>query len=389
MQQNLEFVARKTPNHFPKHSHPCYTIPMNPSGWNLQQGTLPFRHLSESDVIRIVNLALSPAKKHTSTYKYAFFKAVLDNLFNVDSQRYFLSYDTIALRFTEIYWNLVLNYHLKQMPTSQRATMTAVERVLYDFCKKYGFDYESKGAIFPFESLRQDLQLELSRKIRSQMLKYVVGAFYTDTEGQLYSFSKEEGGIHFNPDAYTACIKFKTDFEKINYYEWIKYLEKVNREEDAYALASKLDASTERCNLTSYRQALQQFGQQHCFYCHKSLKQEAGTSPVDHCIPWSFVKDDKLWNFVLSCPTCNSAKSNTLPAESYLAEIKRRNLSLLNLDLPLVREDFKSYSHTKLEAMYRSAIFNGFQSGWKPHKVVPLSTYGFGGAGYSAVADGE
>ena len=156
---------------------------MNTSGWNLQQGTLPFRHLSESDVIRIVNLALSPAKKHTSTYKYAFFKAVLDNLFNVDSQQYFLSYDTIALRFTEIYWNLVLNYHLKQIPTSQRATMTAVERVLYDFCKKYGFDYSQKQQIFPFESLRGDLQLEIAKVIKREMLKYVVGAFYKDTEG--------------------------------------------------------------------------------------------------------------------------------------------------------------------------------------------------------------
>ena len=221
------------------------------------------------------------------------------------------------------------------------------------------------------------------------MLKYVVGAFYADTEGQLYSFSKEDGGIHFNSDAYAACVKFKTDFEKINYYEWIKYLEKVNREEDSYALASKLDASTERSNLSLYRETLLQFGQQHCFYCHKSLKQEATTIPVDHCIPWSFVKDDKLWNFVLSCPTCNGAKSNTLPAETYLADIKQRNRSLLHLDLPLVKEDFKSYSHTKLEQMYRSAIFNGFQSGWHPRTVVPLPTYSFGDGGYSAVADGE
>lgn len=47
--------------------------------------------------------------------------------------------------------------------------------------------------IFPFESLRQGLQLEIAKTIRSEMLKYVVGAFYKDTEGQLYSFSKEEG----------------------------------------------------------------------------------------------------------------------------------------------------------------------------------------------------
>ena len=168
---------------------------MSTSGWNLQQGTLPFRPLSESDVIRIVNLALSPAKKHTSTYKYAFFKAVLDNLFNVDLENHFLSYDAIALRFTEIYWNLVLNFHLKQMPVSQRTTMTAVERKLFDFCQKYHFDYSQKQQIFPFESLRGDLQLEIAKVIKREMLKYVVGAFYKDTEGQLYSFNKEEGGI--------------------------------------------------------------------------------------------------------------------------------------------------------------------------------------------------
>ena len=362
---------------------------MNTSGWNLQQGTLPFRPLSESDVIRIVNLALSPAKMHTTTYKYAFFKAVLDNLFNVDLENHFLSYDAIALRFTEIYWNLVLNFHLKQMPVSQRTAMTAVERKLFDFCQKYHFDHSQKQQIFPFESLRGDLQLEIAKVIKREMLKYVVGAFYKDTEGQLYSFNKEEGGIHFNPHAYTACVTFKTDFEKINYYEWIKYLEKVNREEDAYALANKLDASTERNNLTPYRQVLQQFGQYHCFYCHKSLKQEANTIPVDHCIPWSFVKDDKLWNFVLACPTCNGAKSNTLPAETYLTDIKQRNLSLLNMDIPLVKEDFKSYSHAKLEAMYRSALFNGFQANWKPRTIAQLPTYGFGDGGYSAVADGE
>ena len=95
---------------------------MSTSGWNLQQGTISFRPLSESEVIRIVNVALSPTKMHTTTYKYAFFKAVLDNLFNVDLENHFLSYDAIALRFTEIYWNLVLNFHLKQMPVSQQPT---------------------------------------------------------------------------------------------------------------------------------------------------------------------------------------------------------------------------------------------------------------------------
>ena len=47
---------------------------MRTPGWNLTEGTITFSRQSEADVIRLVNLALSPAKKHTTTYKYAFFQ---------------------------------------------------------------------------------------------------------------------------------------------------------------------------------------------------------------------------------------------------------------------------------------------------------------------------
>ena len=360
---------------------------MKTPGWNLSEGTIPFSHQSEADVIRLVNLALSPAKKRTTSYKYAFFKVLLDNLFNADSRTFFLSYDTIALRFTEIYWNLVLKFRLRQMPVSERAEMTAVERKLFTFCDKYGFDCSAKKAIFPFESLRSDLQLEITKQIRAEMLKNVVGAFYGDTEGQLYSFRKSDRGICFNPDAYAACVKYKSDFEKINYYEWIKYLEKVNDEEDAYALAGKLDESTARSDLSAYRTALRNFGQVVCFYCHKPLPFGIGAAaPVDHCIPWSFIKDDKIWNFALACPACNSAKRDILPAENYIEDIKERNARLRNMDLKLVREDFRTYSHERLREIYKSAVFNGFQSGWRPKSMAKEVKYQIPDSGYLKVA---
>jgi CRISPR/Cas system Type II protein with McrA/HNH and RuvC-like nuclease domain len=34
---------------------------------------------------------------------------------------------------------------------------------------------------------------------------------------------------------------------------------------------------------------------------------------VDHFIPWSFVKEDKMWNFVLSFPESNERKNNEIP----------------------------------------------------------------------------
>jgi 5-methylcytosine-specific restriction endonuclease McrA len=336
--------------------------------WNSDSNTVPFQNLTEADVIAMVNRALSGNSHHTTTYKYAFFKSILDNVFNVDIETKLLSYDNIAIRFTEIYWNLVLNYHLRQEIKTSHHEYTSVEKELFEFCKKYGFDYSEKQSIFPFESLRPDLQIEITKKIKTQMMRYVVSAFCGDTDDQFYHFNKKDKseGIILNPDVYIALVKYKSVFEKQNYYEWIKYLEKANLEEDSYALANKLDASAERQNLNPYRKVLIEFNQTKCFYCGKHLHDDNDkASPVDHFIPWSFVKDDKLWNFVLACPRCNSSKSNILPEQDYFAALKERNAKLCNMNSSIVKQDFKTYSYSKLIEMHHSAIFNGFEYGWK------------------------
>ena len=341
---------------------------MSNTNYNSKCNNTPFISLAESDVIALVNKALSCGSAHTTSYKYAFFKAILDNVFNVDLDSMYLPYEQIALRFTESYWNLVLKYHLRQQIKTSQHEWTSVEKELFDFCDKYAFNYTEKNSIFPFESLRSDLQLEISRKIKSQMMKNVVGTFCGDTDDQFYHFNKTDKseGITLNHDVYVALVKYKSVFEKQNYYEWIKYLEKANLEEDSYALANKLDASTERQNLSCYREALVSFQQTRCFYCGRELKNSSeSANPVDHFIPWSFVKDDKLWNFVLACPHCNNSKSNILPDRQYFVKIKERNSKLCNMDLPIVKHDFKNYSYFKLEEMWHSAVFNGFEEGWR------------------------
>lgn len=339
--------------------------------WSSPKNLTPFIQLSEDDVIRIVNHALANGNR-TASYKFAFFKSILDNLFNVNTDTKFLSYDAIFLRFTEIYWNLVLRFHLSQSIVAQ-GKISLVERCLYEFAKKYGFPFTQKNEIFPFENLRSDLQLEITKIIKREMLKNVIGAFCGDTADQFYHYDKENkyfgDGIILNGDGYLFLVKYKTSFEKLNYYEWIKYLEKSNAEEDSYALASKLDSSTERADLSAYRNTLKTFGQARCFYCGKILDEKSKTVPVDHFIPWSFVKDDKLWNFALACPACNSSKSNILPVADFVTLMQERNDRLSNFQSPLVLSDFKNYSHFRLTEMYHSAVFNGFDAGWSPRTV--------------------
>ena len=55
---------------------------MSQTRWDSDFNNMPFISLSEADVIALVNRALSGNTARTSTYKFAFFKAILDNVFN-------------------------------------------------------------------------------------------------------------------------------------------------------------------------------------------------------------------------------------------------------------------------------------------------------------------
>mgnify|MGYP000224375912 CR=1 FL=1 len=98
-------------------------------------------------------------------------------------------------------------------------------------------------------------------------------------------------------------------------------------EKDTVRLLDKIDESAKRNNLTYYRNLLfNEFGVHNCFYCGKPLKPDK--IDVDHFIPWSFIKDDMLWNLVLSCPHCNRQKNDKLPDETFLYILQERNKKL-------------------------------------------------------------
>ena len=87
---------------------------------------------------------------------------------------------------------------------------------------------------------------------------------------------------------------------------------------------------------------------------------------MDHFIPWSFVKDDKIWNLVISCRKCNNSKRDKLAPERFIKELQHQNLMIKkNNQYDLVRKEFESYNDNKIKDMYSSAIFNGFNEIWK------------------------
>lgn len=104
-----------------------------------------------------------------------------------------------------------------------------------------------------------------------------------------------------------------------------------------------------------------EFESKNCFYCRKPLKENA--IHVDHFIPWSFIKDDQLWNFVLACPKCNESKRDKLPSEFYLERIIERNTSHRILKYSQFLTNYRSQS---MKNIYLWAITNGYNNIWIP-----------------------
>ena len=84
---------------------------------------------------------------------------------------------------------------------------------------------------------------------------------------------------------------------------------------------------------------------------------------MDHFIPWSFIKDDQLWNFVLACPKCNESKKDKLPDEMFLERIIRRNDKERLLKYTQL---FANYRSRNMRQIYVWAMANGYQEIWRP-----------------------
>ena len=285
-----------------------------------------------------------------------FLKSIIDNLYNVDAELK-LTFDQLFGKFAEIYWNLVLKYELRQKRATADGRVSSIERVLKDSAIEYGIIEP-----IPYESLKPEQMIKITTRVKRKCKENVVGALFEDTRRLFYSFSKEGEWIQINPEMYSFICKHKTIIEKNNYYEWAKFLEKVNEEDVTTKILSKIDASSRRNNLTRYRQILfDEFERKTCFYCGKKLKED--DIHVDHFIPWSFIKDDNLWNLVLSCKACNLNKKDKLPDLYFLSKIEQRNCTIV---VETHKADMVNYRSNKIRTIYDWARTNGYDDNWVP-----------------------
>lgn len=298
-----------------------------------------------TDIMHCMN---SNARK-TASYKYVFFKSILDNLFNVN-ENLEISFDDLSKDFSIIYWNIIAKYKLPQYQNGRQSKM---EKYVYQFISSDEMVDE-----VDFYSLKEDIQEEYLQVTKNVISINVVGALYSDFNEVIYGFDIKRKVIWFNKNTYRFLIEYKSSLEKLNYYAWILWIENILRirDEEASNLATKLECSNKRKSLERFKDELRLKGdEEKCFYCGSKIS--ICNCHLDHFIPWSFVHDDKIWNLVYSCSSCNTSKNDRIPNDQFLLKIQGRNKVLLN----------NSYEQ-ELNRLYNAALHNGFACWEKRNK---------------------
>lgn len=332
------------------------------SGWNLKCGPITEYNVSEDRIWSLFNFVFSDSSRKRNTYKYGLIKSLLDNVFNGQkkAEGVFFKYEELFARFAENYWNLVIRYDLRQMRRDSKSVYSKIEIIL-----KAAVEENQVLAALEFHAMEEEKRNAIVKEVTRECKKCVVGALYSDFDGVIYSFDLKENGITLNYCIYDFMLKHKSELEKLNYYSWARFLEQVNDDDALIRVIDKLELATpKREDLSVYREILRrEFEEDTCFYCGKKLQKKIH---VDHFIPWSFVKDDKIWNFVLSCPACNERKNNRVPGEDYLVRIEGRNKKIQLLQNTIIQTDFEGYSEGLLKRMWKYAKVSGLKEygGW-------------------------
>ncbi|SEQ76101.1 HNH endonuclease [Treponema bryantii] len=325
------------------------------AGWNKTSGTLREGPINEDTFWMLFNYVFSDSSAKRTTYKFGLVKSILDNLFNSEEEdsSLFISYDNLFGKFAENYWNLITKYHLKQMLPDGKSEYSKIEQIFIALIQE-----ESSFANLPFISIPEKKRSSVIKQVSNDCRRNVIGALHRDFQNCLYAFDLKGDGIFLNPYAFNFMLKYKIEIEKLNYYAWAKFLEKINDESVVTKLLEKLELATpQRDDLSVFRQVLyNEFEQYNCFYCGRKLYE----IHVDHFIPWSFIKEDKLWNFVLACPACNMRKNNKIPRMEYVKLIQNRNDDLRKFNSTFVQHQFKTYKPNLISDMWRYAQSGGF-----------------------------
>ncbi|MEH7158954.1 hypothetical protein [Neobacillus drentensis] len=168
------------------------------AGWDLKVGEIKQSYVTDDDIWKALNKFYTHGSK-TMSYKFGLLKSLIENLYNVN-ERLELRFDDLFYSFTQIYWNLVIHHQLWQ--SNSKNQRSSIQRSLEDFCQYYSIPSE-----WTFDKLPDYLQNKVIASVKKNGKKYVIGAFYIDTNSFFYEFDLKHEYLKLNLPVYRFLQK--------------------------------------------------------------------------------------------------------------------------------------------------------------------------------------
>lgn len=219
-------------------------------GYDLKEGVYENKSLSEDEMWKTVNWLFSTHSVNDTGYKFLFFKAIIDCLDKRDSIGR-LSFEQIFSRFTEISWNIILKYGIKQKATTIDKKECVLEQILHEYSM-----ISLDNCYTAWKDIDERDCSRLCKTVKSKCKRYVVGALFDDMNGLFYSFNKKEEWIELNLVMVQFIIENRSIVENLNYYKWAKFYSKVNDLEVEKKLSFLVEDGFARRNESVYRAIL-------------------------------------------------------------------------------------------------------------------------------------
>lgn len=173
--------------------------------WDLKVGEIQERYVTDEDIWKALNNFFFRSNV-TMSYKYGFLKSLLENLYNVNDKLE-LDYNSLFYSFTKIYWNLVIHHQLRQ--SNNKNQKSSIQRILEDYTHSF-----TGCKDLPFDKLPDNIQFKIIKDVKRAGKRYVIGAFYSDTNKFFYEFDLKQEYLRFNEPLY----KFLQNHQRIVTY---------------------------------------------------------------------------------------------------------------------------------------------------------------------------
>lgn len=278
-----------------------------------------------------------------TSYKFLFFKGLLNQLKNNEFKPEPVSLDEVMIDMISFAWYPSTYFKISLGNRDQIVNVLNKVQI-------------PKGSKSNFSSLRSHIKKHISFLDLPDLLKHVpyrlLTSFYIEElrgipdpkrnralyEISINTFDLKKPLYKFIDNTKVLVHPTWAEYLKNNIalveawlsWNWLQYLQKNNS--NVPNLSEKISPTINRNPITKqiefWDHIIKNF-EVRCIYTNKKLTID--NYELDHYLPWSFVAHDKLWNLVPVTKDANRDKSDRLPQDSTLdAFIKLQHLALTN-----------------------------------------------------------